>query len=211
MAPQIPRVTYFSGRGQGEAVRVCLAEAVGTFEDNRVTDISALKPELPFGQVPFLEMPDGFKMSQSMSICRYLANKYGFAGKTAEERAHADMIVDGISDVRAKLYPVLTAKENKEEKVAQCVNEVLPKWLGYFEKLLNDNKGGQGFFVGDDLTYADVLIFVLFDFFRHPSWFGPEKAAEILKPFPLLMAHMGRIAARPKIAAYIQKRPDTPW
>ena len=48
---------------------------------------------MPGGQLPVLEV-DGFQMSQSITIARFLANKYKLAGSTPLEQAKADMVVD---------------------------------------------------------------------------------------------------------------------
>ena len=53
---------------------------------------------MPGGQLPVLEI-DGIKIGQSMSIARYLANKFNLAGKTDIEKAQADMIIDCIQDL----------------------------------------------------------------------------------------------------------------
>ena len=53
---------------------------------------------MPGGQLPVLEI-DGIKIGQSMSIARYLANKFKLAGKTDIEKAQADMIIDCIQDM----------------------------------------------------------------------------------------------------------------
>ena len=52
---------------------------------------------MKFGQVPKLEI-DGKTLYQSIAITRFLARKYGLAGKTEFEEAQADMIVDCILD-----------------------------------------------------------------------------------------------------------------
>ena len=53
---------------------------------------------MPGGQLPVLEI-DGIKIGQSITIARYLANKFKLAGKTDIEKAQADMILDCIQDI----------------------------------------------------------------------------------------------------------------
>ena len=53
---------------------------------------------MPFGQLPVLEI-DGIKIGQSITIARYLANKFNLAGKTDIEKAQADMVLDCIQDI----------------------------------------------------------------------------------------------------------------
>ena len=43
---------------------------------------------------------NGMKLSQSVTVCRFLANEFGIAGKTNCEKGMADMIVDTIVDVQ---------------------------------------------------------------------------------------------------------------
>ena len=52
---------------------------------------------MPAGQLPVLEV-DGVQISQSMTIARFLANKFNLAGSTPLEKAQGDMIVDCIQD-----------------------------------------------------------------------------------------------------------------
>ena len=59
----------------------------------------ALKPSLPFGQLPVLEV-DGITIGQSMAIARYLANEYGIAGTSNMVKAQVDEVVDVINDVQ---------------------------------------------------------------------------------------------------------------
>ena len=54
--------------------------------------------DMPGGQLPVLEI-DGVKIGQSISIARFLANKFNLSGKTEIEKAQADMILDCIQDI----------------------------------------------------------------------------------------------------------------
>jgi len=191
-----PVLTYFSGRGRAETSRLIFAEAGVDYEDVRVNDHSSLIPSLPFGQLPVLDH-NGVRIAQSVAIARYLAKLYGLYGKTAIEGAQADMIVDGFID--------LNSSPNKtDEEKAKFQSTALPKWLGHFEKILGSNHEGKGFFVGDSITYADILSFNLLGNYTKAN-------ASCLDNTPLLKAHYKRIGDRPNIKAWVEKRPNTPW
>ena len=64
--------------------------------------MAALKPTLPFGQLPVLEYK-GTTICQSMTIARFLANEFGLAGDTPIEKAQVDEVVDSISDFQNAL------------------------------------------------------------------------------------------------------------
>ena len=55
--------------------------------------------ETPLGTLPVLEY-NGKKLSQSITIARFLAKECGIVGKNHMEQAKADMIVDTIVDVQ---------------------------------------------------------------------------------------------------------------
>ncbi|KAJ8302258.1 hypothetical protein KUTeg_021245 [Tegillarca granosa] len=102
------KLTYFAGRGRGELSRLLFAVSGTKFEDVRVEfpDWPALKPKTPLGSLPLLET-EGKTLVQSLSIARFLANKFGLLGKTVEDQAIADMIVATCEDVRVNLAPAL--------------------------------------------------------------------------------------------------------
>ena len=62
-------------------------------------DMPSLKPSLPFGQLPVLEV-DGDTICQSMAIARYLASECGIAGSSGLVKAQVDEVVDVINDVQ---------------------------------------------------------------------------------------------------------------
>ena len=67
--------------------------------------MAALKPTLPFGQLPVLEYK-GTTICQSMTIARFLANEFGLAGDTPIEKAQVDEVVDSISDFQNALVTI---------------------------------------------------------------------------------------------------------
>lgn len=73
--------------------------------------------------------------------------------------------------------------------------ERVPKFLGYFERVL----GPRDYMVGTGVTYVDLSIYQLFEGLR----FSFPEAMQRLEPqYPQLAALRDRIAARPRIAAY---------
>ena len=112
------KLTYFNGRGRGETARLILAFAGKDYEDRRISfgkttirmiiiltdlilidDMPSIKPSLPYGQVPVLEV-DGVNICQSMAIARFLANEYGLTGNSSLVKAQIDEVVDVINDVQ---------------------------------------------------------------------------------------------------------------
>ncbi|EYC01073.1 hypothetical protein Y032_0110g142 [Ancylostoma ceylanicum] len=90
---------------------------------------------MPFGQVPVLEV-DGKQLAQSSAISRYLARKFGLAGKTPFEDAVVDSIADQCADFRIEsrpyFYATIGLKEGDPvkahmEKVRAIPN--LKKWI----------------------------------------------------------------------------------
>ena len=67
---------------------------------------------MPMGQMPALEI-DGVKLGQSKAAGRYLAKKYGLAGKTEMEMYYVDCFSDTIDDIGMK-YPYFEKDEAKK-------------------------------------------------------------------------------------------------
>jgi len=192
-----PILTYFNGRGRAEPARLILAEAGVEYEDIRVSSPAELKAsgKLPFGQLPLLEI-NGVVFSQSMTIARYLAKKHGLYGHNDEEAAIADMVVDGFGDLMGAKN-----KAQTDEDKQKFASQTLPTWLGFFENILKHH-GGE-YFAGV-FTYADLIAL---EVFGHAI----QNHADAWNAHPLLAAHHQRISSRPKVAAWIAKRPQTPF
>jgi glutathione S-transferase len=202
------KLTYFNGRGRAELSRLVFAAAGVQYQDVRLEmgQWAALKPTMPFGKVPTLEF-DGITLCQSKAIARYLARKYDLAGKTELEQARADMLVDCMADAGAPiLNPSIVLSSNEEQKAAikkKYRDEQLPGFLSMLEKLLIANKGGDGFFVGDELTWADLGFLDLIGVLTMAE--GDSQIAD----YPKLSGLRQRVENIPSIADWLHKRPVT--
>merc|ERR1719369_1946186 len=129
------KLTYFNLRGRAELSRLILAQAGVEYEDCRIAreDWAELKTSLPLGQLPVLTV-EGKTIGQSITIARYLAKRFGLAGKT-------DLVA-----------PI--GREQDETKKAEIKkkmeSETLPSWLKMMERLLT--KQGGDYFAGSQLT-----------------------------------------------------------
>jgi len=199
------KLTYFNLRGRAEVARWILAYAGVEYEDNRITkeDWPALKPTTPFGGLPILDV-DGVTICQSDAIGRYLAKQHGLAGKSPVEGAQVDMVIGCFGDVLSQFSTIMKAEpEKKAELVKKFAEEALPEGLRKLEKLLEKNKGGDGFFVGDSLTWADFAI-------THGlSMTAVFEIDPHLENYPKLKALTERVKTLPQIAEWIKKRPVT--
>lgn len=210
------KLTYFNLRAKGEVIRLLFALGDTKFVDERIElkDWGTKKESLPtlFGQLPLLTI-DGHVYAQSLSIARYLAEKFGFAGKTDLDKLRADMIAHYCEDMLmalVKMSLLFEKDENvKKEKGGKFEKEELSKYLTNFEKLLKENKGGDGFYVGDAITWADLMVYQLVGTFIKSH--GCIDVTPHLGSYPKLAALLQRVAANPKIAAWIAKRPETPF
>jgi glutathione S-transferase len=207
-----PTLVYFAARGRAELIRLVLAEAGVDYQEHpvghgtpplngRPTDFQALKatPLLPFGAVPVWEEPDGFVLAQSVAIASYLARAHGLGGKTTREAAQCDQMIGAFDDVRAELRKLaVVAPEARAGQREQLASLFLPRWFGYFDRLLRANRGGSGVLVGESLTVADLALWYLIESCQD-NGFGGAVAA-----YPALVAFAARIGQRPRIAAWVK-------
>jgi len=202
------KLTYFPVRGRAEAIRYILKDNDIAFEDRRVTfaEWPSLKPSMPLGHLPIMDFGDGLVLSESVAILRHIAREHGLYGSDNKEKALIDQLADTLADLSAKIASQLLFQKDEAVKAA-FMNE-LPKALATLEGLLKSNSGGSGFFIGNKISWADYKVFDLLDNLL-------TKNPNVLDTVPLLKGFHGRMAARPKIAAYrrtelFQKTPISP-
>ncbi|WAR25196.1 GST7-like protein [Mya arenaria] len=196
------KLTYFNVRGRAELARYLFAAAGQDYDDNRIQRDTwpALKPNTKFGQLPLLEV-DGKPLAQSYAIARFLARELGLSGKGSWEAALCDEVLELTGDLLKEIikYRFETDETKKQELQKNLSDVVFPRFLGFFEKTLEEN---GAYLVGNGLTVADLAVLAILD--------TPLRSMPgLLDNTPKLKAHRGLIAALPKIKEYIGKRPDT--
>ena len=199
------KLYYFNGRGLAETSRLIFAAAGEKYEDIRIErdDWPKHKPDMPLGQMPVLEY-NGVKLTQSKAIARFLANQFHLAGKDTLEQAKVDAVVDTINDTLAPMMKLRTETDEakKAELTKKFVGEELPQALKSLETLATQYGNGGAFFVGNQLTWADLL-------FHNFATIYLELDADALKNFPWLAKNRQEVEHQPKIAQYLKQRPVT--
>jgi glutathione S-transferase len=89
------------------------------------------------------------------------------------------------------------------------VRDRLPQHLGWLERVLSRNRAGGGrWLVGGRHTYADLSAFQVVDGLRYAF---PNAMAALEPRIPRLVALRDRVAARPRIAAYLASERRLPF
>nr|WEU54066.1 glutathione s-transferase sigma-1 [Protohermes costalis] len=197
------KLTYFPVTALGEPIRFLLSYGGVKFEDFRFNreDWPKLKPSMPFGQVPVLDI-DGKRAHQSGAICRYLAREFGLAGDNNWEALEIDTIVDTINDLRAKIamYHYETDETVKEKKFEPLVKEIVPFYLGKLDDIAKIN---NGYLANGKLSWADMFFVSLLEYMNFMM------KGDLIEKYSNLKAVADNVMKVPQIKLWISKRPKT--
>ncbi|KAL1517746.1 hypothetical protein ABEB36_001477 [Hypothenemus hampei] len=195
------KLLYFDLPGRAEHIRYIFAYAGIEYEDARIQKDQwpEIKKSTPFGKVPVL-LIDGQPIAQSNAIARYLARKFGLAGKDEWEALQCDVLVDTLGDLQASVTQAMKEPDpiKREEVRARVTKEELPFYLTKFEKIVRDN---GGYSVGNDITWSDLVFAVLLDQFE--STYGKTS----LNGYPSLKGLKDKVHNVPNIKSYLETRP----
>jgi len=178
------------------------------FEDVRVKseDWPAKKPTTPYGQMPVLEV-DGKVLPQTRAINCYLAREFKLYGASNWESAQIDVVGELMFDMLKPYAETVMFEKDEAKKAASSkkfYDETAPPMLERLEELLKKNKGGDGFFVGDKISMADIIAYAGLE-----TPVPPDSQAKVLAKCPKLKALLARVAGDKKLAAYLAKRKST--
>jgi len=191
------KLTYFGIRGLAEPIRMLMIDNGIHFTDHQVTsdEWAKIKPTMQFGQVPCLHEGD-MQLVQSGAIMRHLARKHGLYGHSETDMAYADMMYDGVTDLRTKYAKLIYQEYDMPGKREEFVSTILPPELLKFEQLLKTKHQGKGYLLGEKICYADYALFEIVDALTtlHPA---------ALKDYPTLEAYQHRMMERPKLREYL--------
>jgi glutathione S-transferase len=210
--------------GRGEFVRLALEEAGAPYVDvargrgagrgtaamMRVLE-STKEPHIPFAP-PFLK-DDDLIVPQVANILLYLGPKLGLAPRSVAQRFVANglqmTIADLVAEVHETHHPISSGMYYEDQKTAAkarstaFISERMPKFLGYFERVLQQNPGGPEFSMGRRLSYVDLSLFQVIAGLRYAF---PNAMAAGAAEYPALAALHDAVAARPNIAKYLKSK-----
>ena len=202
-------------QGRGEYVRLALEEAGADYVDAarkergmaammRMMEVRGRTP--PFAP-PFLKAGK-LVIGQTANILFYLGSRHGLAPKAEAGRlwVHqlqltiADFVLE-VHDTHHPLGPSLYYEDQRSEakkRTAEFWKERVPKFLGYFEALLEES--GGAFVTGRRLTYVDLSLFQIVEGLRYAF---PKRTKAFEHQIPGLVGLHDRVASRPNIKAYL--------
>ena len=124
-------------------------------------------------------------------------------------------IADLVEEVHDTHHPIAGSLYYDDQKAeaasaatALFVEERIPKFLGYFERVLARNPRRGGWLVGARLSHVDLSLFQVVEGLRYAF---PKAMARAEKKHPGLVALRDRVAARPNVAAYLASERRIPF
>ncbi|RAO76707.1 glutathione S-transferase [Dyella jiangningensis] len=207
---------YWTGiQGRGEFVRLALEDAGAEYIDvAREKGDEAIMPFLrgqqpgaqPFAP-PFLRAGRQV-IAQTANILGFLAPRHGLVPASAASQTYALQLQLTITDIVAEAHdthhPVAVEKYYEDQRPearkrsASFREERIPKFLGYFEQILENNDGRHA--LGRRNSYVDLSLFQLMAGLEYAF---PRTMKRLQRRTTRLRALRERVAERPRIAAYL--------
>jgi glutathione S-transferase len=213
---------YWPGiQGRGEFVRLALEEAGADYVDvarlpGRSQGVAAMLRFMqaetggrpPFAP-PFLKAGE-LVVAQTANILHYLGPRLELVPKAESSRVWAHQLQLTVTDFVAEIHDVhhpiagslyyYQQRVEARRRAGYFTSERLPKFLGYFERVLAANGAGKGYMIGRSPSYVDLSMFQLIAGLRYAF---PDTMKRRARRYPALAALHEKIAARPNVAAYL--------
>jgi glutathione S-transferase len=149
-------------------------------------------------------------IGQTVNILQFLGPRHGLAPKSDAGRLWTHQlqltIADFVVEIHDTHHPVagnLYYEDQKKEArrgAADFLKNRLPKFFGYFEKVLAQKTSGKRYLVGAQLSYADLSMFQVIAGLNYAF---PTAMGSTARDYPRLRALHAKIQDRPRIAAYL--------
>jgi glutathione S-transferase len=206
-------------QGRGEFIRLALEEAGADYIDVARDPNFGRPGIMKFLEDPSLEHPPfappflkagELLISQTANILHFLAPRLGLVPDKEESRLWAHQlqltIADWLYETGQTHHPVanvLYYEEQKDEakkRAAHFTSTRIPKFLGYFEKILKLNANGGDFIFGEEVSYVDLSLFQMIEGLRYAF---PKTMAQVEPQHAKLVTLHDRVMARARIDAYL--------
>ena len=108
-------------------------------------------------------------------------------------------------------HPIAASRDQQPEarrRAADFIANRIPKYLGYFERILERNPRGGRHLVGRRVSYCDLSLFQVVAGLHYAF---PRAMGRLEPRFPRILALHDSVARRPRIAAYLQSPRRIPF
>lgn len=218
---------YWPGiQGRGEFVRLALEDADADYIDVARTGKGELamlrmmdgaRLERPPFAPPFLRA-GRLLIAQTAEVLFFLGPRLGLAPKSEAGRLWAHQlqltIADLVDEIHDSHHPIASSLYYEEQKrearrrAADLIAHRLPKFLGYFERALDRTPPDARYLLGRTALYPDLSLFQIVAGLRYAF---PRTMRALERKHPRLVALHDRVAARPRLAAYLASTRRLPF
>lgn len=214
-------------QGRGEFVRLALEDAgvayedVGNEADAGMTEISDYLEGQATARPPFA--PPFLKAGESVvshvaNILQFLGPRLKLVPDDEDTRLWAHGLQLTLSDFVAEIHDVhhpigsslyyQDQQDEAKQRAAIFLDERLPKFLGYFEQVLELNPDSDVCLIGAEHSYVDLSLFQVVSGLRYAF---PRAMAGYEASFSRVIELARRVAERPNIAAYLASSRRLPF
>jgi glutathione S-transferase len=207
---------YWPGiQGRGEYVRLALEEAGADYADVARSErgmaamigMMEARAGMPPFAPPFLKAGK-LVIGQTANILLYLGSRHGLAPKAEAGKLWVHQlqltVTDFVVEIHDTHHPIGVSLYYEDQqgpakkRTGEFWKERVPKYLGYFERLLKNN--GGSYLTGRRLTYADLSLFQIVEGLRYAF---PKRMKAFEREIPGLVDLRDRVTIRPNIKAYL--------
>jgi glutathione S-transferase len=214
-------------QGRGEFIRLALEDAGEDYVDVARDPNFGRPGIMKFLEDPSLEHPPfappflragKLLISQTANILQFLGPRLGLVPQSEESRLWAHQlqltIADWLYETGQTHHPianVLYYEEQRDEakkRGGHFSSTRIPKFLGYFERILKLNGESGEFVFGNEISYVDLSLFQMIEGSRYAF---PKTMARLEPQHPRLVTLHDRVKVRPRIAAYLSSPRRLPF
>ena len=206
-------------QGRGEFIRLALEEAGADYMDVARDPNFGRPGIMKFLEDPALEHPPfappflkagELLISQTANILQFLGPRLGLVPQSEESRLWAHQlqltIADWLYETGQTHHPIANVlyyeeqKDKAKKRAAHFTSTRIPKFLGYFERILKLNAKSGDFIFGADVSYVDLSLFQMIEGLRYAF---PKTMAQVEPQHRKLITLHDGVMARARIAAYL--------
>jgi glutathione S-transferase len=213
-------------QGRGEFVRLALEDAGADYADvardsrrggaavDKFLDASVF--EYPPFAPPFLKAGK-LVIAQTANILFYLGPRLRLVPKNDVVRLWAHQlqltVADWVAEVHNTHHPISAALyyEDQKREARRCaqdfVSRRLPRYLDYFEEVLERNPSNEYIF-GRKASYVDLSLFQMIEGLRYAF---PRAMTRLERKHPHAVRLHDRVAARPRLTTYLSSPRRIPF